>query len=236
MPDDAAGRVDIFLNPLLFHAAEAIIESGEGELSSEQILRHLCSINLKSDPRSFLERYSEIRQLNTRALFATPVSPEILNQFVFPLRDAFCAYLLGSYISAIANCGYVAEMIAVLKHRIANRTVNGAPSSKAVEKKFYGKPFENLGQERRVEVLNAWGILPEKSKVAFAEIRRIRRKYLHFGDDPENDVRADAVLCLKHAEFLLIWLMGLTIVNGSLAFGPDFREYLKAESLISGTE
>ena len=233
MPERPNAKIDVLLNPLVFHEAEQALEDQPHEINAESILRHLCSIDLSSEPDAFLERYGDLRQINSAKLWITPVSPQILRRFVFPLRDAFNSYLLGAYLAAIANSGYVAEMVALLKHQIANRTVNGAPAKEALEKKIYGKTFENLGQERRIDVLKAWGLLSDETKRAFSEIRNIRRSYLHFSDTDDSNLQTDALKCVGHAEHLLVWLMGLHVLDGKLAFSAEFQVYLRQEGLLT---
>jgi hypothetical protein len=124
-------------------------------------------------------------------------------------------------------------MVALLKHKITTRSINGRPAAASFEKKFYGRDFEGLGQERRVEVLDAWGMLSKDAKAAFSTIRAVRRKYLHFVSQSHDDLAQDSLKCLQHSEFLLVWLMGLSVRNSRIAFSPDFQQYLIDEGILN---
>jgi hypothetical protein len=103
MPDEANASIPLILNPLLFHQADAALDDPRVQLTCEDVLRHLCSIDLSPEPSAFLDRYKEIRHLNKISLFVAPVSPDILRKFVFPLRDAFVAHLIGACLPR-RNC------------------------------------------------------------------------------------------------------------------------------------
>jgi hypothetical protein len=59
--------------------------------------------------------------------------------------------MVGNYLAVIALCGMVAEMVAILHWELSEPKLNGQPMS----------AFEKLGQERRVRVLSAYGILSD---------------------------------------------------------------------------
>ena len=148
--------VEVFLNPLLFHEIDdpwASLQKEEPSL--EAVLEFICIPGTGSDLKSLVERYREISTEKTR-LFAAPYERRILDKLVWPLRNAKAAYMCGNYLSTIALCGMVAEMVAMLLFEITDFHLNNKSMSENDQVSVFGRKFEKLGQDRRVQVLAAY--------------------------------------------------------------------------------
>src|SRR4029077_7962587 len=83
--------------------------------------------------------------------------------------------VLGNYFSAIALCGLVAEMVAILVFEIEGLQLPRAT---------YKGTFEDLGQEARVLFLKKSKVLTQEQIQWFGTLRSIRRRALHFLTQP----------------------------------------------------
>ena len=117
-------------------------------------MRFLCPANEPLNLDTILARYKEISTEPVR-LFLAPAEQRILDKLVWPLRHAKASYMVGNYLSVIALCGMVAEMVAILLWEIADQQLNGQLMTNQDEKALFGSEFEKLGQERRVSILSA---------------------------------------------------------------------------------
>lgn len=225
-------RIDVILNPLRFFKADFYLQGHEDLPNCDDILRQLCSINIKSNPSSFMERYKDFKQAGNETLNMTPADKDILDKMIFPLQHAKNSYLLGNYIGTISLCGMVSEMIAIFLHRVSNIKFNNKPINKTTQKRLYGSEFEKLGQERRINILHAFGIINEKVKGYFDIIRTRRRRYLHFFSQEHSNIQKDALECIESIEYLMLNLMGPKLKDGKVQFNPDFMSYLVQQGIV----
>ena len=225
-------KIDVILNPLRFFQADFYLLGQGGLPSSEEILRQLCSVSLKSDPLSFVERYKDFKQAGNQTLNLAPPDKEILEKMVFPIQHAKNSYLLGNYIGAASLCGMVAEMVAIFLYKISNIKFNNKPIDQGTKKKFYGSEFEKLGQERRVGILHAFGIIDDQVKQHFDTIRTNRRRYMHFFSQEHSKIKNDSLKCIESIEYLMMHLMNPRIDNGKVRFNPDLMNYLMQQGIV----
>lgn len=230
-------RMDVILNPLVFFPAE-FYRQGVGEKPSEsELLRHLCSINLPADIDAILERYEALMSEVDTEVQISPADKQILEKFVFPIKHAQNSHILGNYLGCIALCGTVSEMVAIMRFKITRMKIRDEPLSETAEKQLFGSTFERLGQERRVNILQAFGILADQEvKRAFDRIRTIRRKYLHFLTQGHDMIAEDATEAIACATRLLIWLMGPTIEDNNIRFDQAFTQYLIEQGVLQESD
>jgi hypothetical protein len=224
MPEDKL--IEVFLNPLQFHEIDepwASIQNQEPSL--EAVLDFICAPGIGSDLASLIKRYREISVEKTR-LFAAPMEQRILDKLVWPLRNAKAAHMCGNYLGTIALCGMVAEMVAVLLFEISQFSLNNKPMSEKDQVSVFGRRFEKLGQERRVQILSAYGVIDGKLVEAFEHIRGTRNRYLHLWSQDHEQLPLDAISSFEAGVLLVISAIGQNIKDGKLILNPALLRYL----------
>ena len=220
--------VRVIINPLVFFEAdEKWARAGALETTADAVLRFLSAPGEDSDLSVIVERY---RQISTEGnnLLAIPAESKVQEKLVNPLRFAKSSYLVGNFLGTISLCGMVAEMVALLIYEIAHVHVNNQPMTIENERRLFGAEFEKLGQERRVSILLAYGLVEESHKRAFDLIREKRRKYLHFLTQGHENASEDAVRVYAAAVELVHFVIQPTLVDaGKMSFSPAFMSYLK---------
>lgn len=194
-PSEDPQTIPVFLRPLaLLELGEGLPSQDLGEFDAEAVLRFLCEPGVGHSVEDIKAR-NEVISREERQVFAVPAVDQILRRLVWPLRHAKGSFLVGNYLGTIALCGLVAEMLALLLRDMSHLSLNGKPMTVNDERRLFGSSFEKLGQERRVGVLHAYGIIDDETQSAFDAVRSIRRRYLHFLGTPDDDIVPDATNC-----------------------------------------
>jgi hypothetical protein len=222
--------LDVWVNPLRFLSLEGPPLNPKGtEIDYQGLIDDLCRPNNDRSVESIRERYKRLTNSDA-SLFLVPVNESILQKLVWPLRSAKQSFCLGNYLGCIALCGTVAEMITIFLFDRAGPTINGAKMDLTIQKKLFGNSFEKLGQERRVEILEAYGILKKELADAADQIRGIRRAYLHILSKEFNGLEKDAETAYKCATKLVTEIVGLTPAeSGTVNVPPHLTNYLKGD-------
>jgi hypothetical protein len=224
--------VQVFVNPHVFHEVdEPWASTTKRPLTNEAALSFLCTPGLASDPESLAARYREI-SFDKPRLFAAPTDIRILDKLVWPLRHAKSGYMLGNYLGTIALSGMVAEMVAVLFFDLAELALDDKPMTAEVQKQVFGRPFESLGQERRVEILAAYSIITPSLRQEFDKVRLIRRKYLHLLSQDHVSLPTDAIETFQAAVSLTVAVIGQDLYKGKLILKPAMLRYLKKKGSV----
>lgn len=191
------------------------------------MLRFLCPAEERFDfdIEKLLARYRQISTEPER-LFVAPNEQRILNKLIWPLRNAKGSFMVGNYLGTISLSGLVAEMVAILLWEIADVRINGHPVTKVDEKSLFGREFEKLGQERRVSVLSAYGVIGDKARKDFDDIRQIRSRHLHLWSKDHEMVLANAIQCFHAATSLVAGLIGQEVKDGRFMMNPRLIGYL----------
>ena len=150
---------------------------------------------------------------------------------MWPLRNAKAAYMCGNYLSTIALCGMVAEMVAILLFEISGFQLNNKPMSDKDQIAVFGRKFEKLGQERRVKILAAYSIIDSDIFTAFEAIREVRNRYLHLWSQDHEQLPIDAVKSFEFAVNIVVAAVGQKIHKGKLILNPAFVKYLKRKGV-----
>ena len=223
----------VWLNPLRFFDIEEPIGKQASEpLTLESLVAFACQPGVPSRIEDLIERYREITGLE-RSLFAPPSEESILTKLVWPLRNAKASYMFGNYLGTVSQCGIVAEMVAILLFDIHEFTINGSHMNNSTQESVFGSTFERLGQERRVRVLNAFGLIAVDVKESFDLIRTRRNRYLHSWSQDSPDIRGDAKQSYGAAVSLVSHVIGQDIRDGRIALNPQLVKYLESKGLIS---
>jgi hypothetical protein len=215
------------INPLAFLEADEPWASSSGDKPTfESVLRFLCPVGENVDIEKLLARYHVISSEPVR-LFLAPAEQRILDKLIWPLRNAKASFVVGNYLGTISLSGMVAEMVAMLLWEITDAQINGRPMTKADETLLFGSKFEKLGQERRVAVLSAYGIIGDKTKSDFDKIREIRRRYLHLWSEDHDQLPTDGVQSFHAAVSLVVNAIGQDVQAGMFVLNPRLMRYLE---------
>ncbi len=224
------GLCEAWINPLAFLAVDWPSAGNSDSIDAETILSFLCPPGTPNDAASLVERYKEIS--TGPRLFAAPAEPRILEKLVWPLRHAKASYVVGNNLSVVALCGMVAEMVALLLWQLAETELNGQTVTESDERALFGRPFEKLGQERRVEILSVYGIITSDLAGHFATIRATRKRYLHLWSHDHDSLQEDAVKCFHAAIRLVIEAIGQDVKDGMILLNPKLVKYLAREGVF----
>jgi hypothetical protein len=223
-------KFDAFVNPLAFIQGDAghIPTSGLAA-TPESTLSFLCTPGLRSDVDGIVDRYREMGQVPVQ-LAVVPAEQRLLDKLIWPLRHARGSYCVGNFLGVIALCGSVAEMLAILVWDLSEPTLNGRRMTKADEKALLGGGgFERLGQERRVEVLTAYGLIPPEAKTDFSTVREVRRRYLHLWSQDHEALPADAIRVFQATVRLVAVVLGQEFQQGKIVLSPRLAKYLERQ-------
>jgi len=125
-----------FINPLAFLEVDEPWATHLNKTTTpENILEYMCTPGVNSKVEGFVERYKEISREKTR-LFAAPVEDRILEKLVWPLRHSKACYMAGNYLGAIALCGMVSEMVAILLYELSEFQINNRKMTSSDKKPF----------------------------------------------------------------------------------------------------
>jgi hypothetical protein len=221
------------INPLLFQFFDEAspVPSTYDYIRSEEVLDYLCKPELNFNKDILINRYRDIIK-EAKQLIAIPAEKNILDKLIWPLKRALVSYMTGNCLGTIALCGMVAEMSAILLFEICEFRLNDKVMDEEMQKKIFGFTFERLGQERRINILQAYSLIDEKTKKAFDDIRTIRRNYLHFYSKEISNIESDAKKAFHATTDIVITIIGQDIDNGRIVLNPVLVKYLEKKGII----
>ena len=218
------GTIATWMNPLM---CPEIARMGPLDLppKSDQLLDYLFAPQVERTAQAFTARYRALAA-DGDPLSIVPAEPNILEKLVWPLRSAQGSYALGNYLSCIAMCGLVGEMVTILTWDVSQLEFQRRALDDALAKQLLGSSFERLGQERRIDVLVAAGLIDDNTRRALDDLRVIRRKYLHLLSHSHAQVDADARKAFVAAVTVVRILLGVSGMNEDVVLRPDLARYL----------
>ena len=224
------GTITAWVNPLVCPeiARSTLTDEPPG---ADRLLEYAFAPDVERTSQAFVERYREI-STGVDPLPLAPAEPNILAKMVWPLRSAKASYALGNYLSCIAMCGLVGEMVAMLTWDISEVRFQAGQLGETQEKLLLGSSFERLGQERRVSVLFAAGLIDESAKRAFDSLREIRRKHLHLFSHPHSEAERDARAAFSAAAEALKQLFRFTVESDDVSLRPELTTYLVKHGIL----
>ena len=232
MDNDKNNIVSVWVNPLKWIDLEFPSVGSKSDISDREVVDYLCIPDQGDKVSDIINRYKEI-STEGNLLALPPADEQILEKLVWPLRAAKASYMTGNFLGTIALCGMVAEMIAVLSWEISDTTLNGQPMSKENEKGVFGKTFDMLGQERRINVLFSYGIIDKETKDLMYQIKALRNPYLHSFSKEHLDIRKDAVTVFTATVKVVSKTIGQEIRDGKLILNPNLLNYIKKQNAAS---
>ncbi len=171
------------LNPML---ANTILEH------QSDLLNSFFGLPISALSLEILERYVEVTD-NGLHTAVVPHTAEILERLLKPLRSAKRSYSLGDYVATIALCGIVGEMLAILLWKINDVRLKGSQITEKEEKSLFGRTFEMLGQEKKIEILKTFGHIDDMHYQLFKDVKDSRRPYLHLWTADFTKEKEDAM-------------------------------------------
>jgi hypothetical protein len=228
--------MNAWINPLAFLEVDGPPAPGApAQPAPQTVLEFICPPGTASDVPALVGRYKEIAQ-EPVSLAIVPAEQRILDKLVWPLRHAKASYMVGNYLAVIGLAGMVAEMVALLRWETAEMSLNGRPMTAADEKALFGTTFEKLGQERRLQVLAAYGLLDAAAKGRFETIRQTRRGYLHLWSQDHEALPGDAIKSYHAAVALVATTLGQDFRDGKVVINQPLVKYLERHGVYKPTD
>jgi hypothetical protein len=219
--------MNAWINPLAFLDVDGPrVPDAPEQPSPQNVLEFICPPGTASDVAALVARYQEIAS-EPVALAVVPAEQRILDKLVWPLRHAKASYMVGNYLAVIALAGMVAEMVALLRWELAEISLNGRPMTSDDEKALFGTAFERLGQERRLQVLFAYGLIDAAAKGRFDTIKETRRGYLHLWSQDHESLPKDAIKSYHAAVALVATTIGQDFRDGKIVISQPLVKYLE---------
>ena len=228
MSDQPSETMKIVLNPLSFPEAERALKVTDRPVQAPDVyavLRYLCE-HVNSDPANLTRRYREITK-QAPEIFVVPAQQEIVEKILMPRHGAIACDMTGNYYGTIALCGLVCEMLAILIFEIHDVRIRSQPLDSNRQEQLLGRTFEKLGQERRIGVLLAFGIIGEDRGATFNEVRAIRNRHLHLLSHDAASIAADAKRCFQCSAELLGMVFRNEYKDGLLVLNSAILKFLR---------
>lgn len=212
-----------FINPLLFLGVEDPLRTLPVP-SAEEVLRHTTTPGEDSSPAAFQARCAELADAPN--VFAAPHEEHVMTRLIWPLRHAKASYCLGNYIGTIALCGMVSEMLAITYFDASDFQINGQTMDDKAQRQVWGKTFEALGQDRKLTILEAYGVVSPDDAKELDAIRVKRNSYLHWASRSHDTIRDDARDTYFKTCNQTLRLMIKGFDQGRIVFTPTFQRFL----------
>jgi hypothetical protein len=223
--------MNAWINPLAFLDVEGPPAPNLPAVpTAETVLGYLCPPGTSSEVAALVSRYKEIAT-EPVALAVVPAEQRILDKLVWPLRHAKASYMVGNDLAVIALAGMVAEMVALLRREVAEVSLNGRPMTPEDERSLFGSSFERLGQERRLQVLAAYGLIDAATKGRFDTIKETRRGYLHLWSQDHESLPKDAITSYHAAVALVATTIGQDFQDGKIVINQPLVKYLERQGV-----
>lgn len=226
-------KVPVWLNPLIYFGAEFRPDGLVAEeVTYASMAGFLCRPGIGSQVFDLVRRYNEVSVERNR-LPVAPGETALLDRLVWPLRDAKASYVIGSYLGTIALCGMVGEMAAILAFNMHNEAQDPVRYQAQQQRHLFGREFEKLGQERRVNILISLGVISAANHDRLEGIRIRRNRYLHDWSKDHSDIRDDALASYDASIDVVVEVLGLTFVDGKMYFREEVFAYLRKQGVAT---
>lgn len=219
----------VYVNPMMFFGLDDPF--GDTAATAEGVLAALVSPGTDASVDAMRARAKALTE-GSGGIFAAPHEKHILEKLVWPLRHAKASYCLGNYLGTIALVGMVSEMVAMTWFEATPFVINGNPMDDEAQKAVWGSTFEKLGQDRRVTILRAYGVINDDLRKSFDEVRLIRRKYLHLASQGHDRIEDDARAAFGHGIRQVAKLIGQDVRDGKILLSPVMVRYLSSRGLL----
>ncbi len=225
--------IPVFVNPLqLLEIDEPWASMSPKSPTAEDIFNFMCTPGVPSDVGSLTARYKEISEEKTR-LFVAPNDQRILEKLVWPLRHAKASYVVGNFLSTIALCGAITEMMALFLFEIS--VLEGTEVKNRSGSVVTSKSFEGERQVDRLKILSANKLIAVDLRTDFDIVRTTRREYQHLWSQDHTSLQSDSLAVFISTVAVVVGSLGLSIQSGKLMIKPGVLKYLQKEGLYQPT-
>lgn len=221
-------ELTIYVKPLGITALEEQLPMNVSHEPGDVALMFLGdTVGERKDPLSALRaRYASVSD-QASEVHSVPRHKVIIDHVIRPLKEAKLCYVLGMPVACIAQAGLVGEMVAIWRFQMLCPGIDARLQDTDVQKIMRNRDFDDLGQERRVDVLKLVDQLDDETKQAFGKLRSLRRQYLHFMVDETRDPDTDARRALQYANQLVIKTLDMSFREGMLFWPPKVLKYIE---------
>lgn len=221
--------IPVIVNPFVFLKADERYSQGQ-RITEKDILEFVSGELMVPEVKNFINHYKTIEK-NIPKAFAIPAEAQIITKVVRPLKQAISSFMIGNFLSTISTCGFVAEMITVFLYETSNISINQEKISN-VEKKLFGRDFEKLGQERRLDILQGFSVIDDKTYKKFNDVRLSRNKYLHRFSEKHEQIAPDASEIFHKTLELFLLIFDQKIKDGKVYYNQNVVRYLKEKGIM----
>lgn len=192
--------------------------SGEYHLTKSRI----------SEVQADWERISRIHDSKLLA----PFEKSLIQAIQKPLAGARASFGLGYYAGAVAQFGYVAEMLTILLYKINRPELK----TRGIEALKDSDAFEKERQGRRVNLLEDENVISAAIASALRTIGGLRNRHLHYFAPITCSPVADAEKMYTEIQVVLREVFKYEIVNDLVEMDPKIERFLESTSFIPGNK
>lgn len=190
-----------------------------------KMILHVLELPPEHLPREVLERYIEVSSKENYSAIL-PHTDKLFYRFLVPFKSAKRTYCFGEYLACIELCAHLGEMLALLLWQITPVSLNGKLVDARMEKSIWGKEFEKMGQDKRIDLLKVIGAVSNEEEQLLDFLRDTRRKYFHFWSEPTDRIKDDALVCFLKVATLVQKVLKIEYENGAVKLNPLLAAYL----------
>lgn len=210
---------------------QKILEQGHLQgtvfVAQKEMLEVFFGFPLNILSKEILERYIDATTEDSH-ISIFPHTKEIFERLLKPLISVKKNYCFGDYTAAIASCGIVGEMLAILIWKINEVRLKGNIITEDEEKGLFDRPFEKLNQDRRLRILRTFGFINEDQYKNFVYIKDARRPYLHLWTAVIRNEKKDALNTLKKSLQVFKEITGIGLATaGTVKINPLLLKLFK---------
>ncbi len=221
------GNIIAFVNPLQFQTGK----------ESPNIAGHLLNFliigeNAAQFEANFLQRQQRLKLIADKIKYI-PAAPQITEKLIVPLRHAHATFLMGNFLGTLALCGTIGEMLTIFWFEISQFIINEKQMDLEDQKSVFGNEFEKLGQDRRINILEYYGVINKETASNLEKIRKIRNNYLHYWNKDHDSIENDAHQTYCATIESVLGIFPQTFEQGRIKLKSDVTQYLAKHGIIT---
>ena len=215
-----------YFNPLLIGIPK---DRSKSEFIARNFFDFYASgTNFTNRCNNLLKRNDRFRK-EVASLNALPFNPDLHAKVIAPLKQAYGAFVTGNYLSTLAQCGMIGEMIAIFDFEVGASGSRAEPIDPKKGKPITLKRFEELGQEARISILLHNRFIDSSCSESLGKIRNTRNNYLHLWSQSHQQVENDAYQVLCEAIKLIKATFFLLDQEQKTKIKPEVGRYLSTK-------
>ena len=217
----------ITFNPTAFDDFEKAYIKDKQNINSNTIFGAFCWPQIDYSIDAIYKRYKELdnNEIKIKVVLA---EKELLDKFIWPLRQAKVTYMLGNFLGTIALCGFISEMIIQFIYKVSEVRINKNPITLENENDLFGDTFERLhSQDRCIRILNILDIIDDKFKEKCLFIKDTRNKHIHSYYEQHDKIQNYAKRVYIDTTYITSIIMGQDISKNGIILKEHIIKYLK---------